>query len=52
MIVTDQLTLEAWRSPETYVLENILEIIKDSFRLDDQSASDLLAQVWPGRSRK
>lgn len=45
----DRQELTTWRASRDYVAENMLEIVKDSFRLEDERAAALLAPLWPGR---
>ncbi len=41
--------LKIWRGADDYVRANIVEIIKDSFHLDDTATEKLLKPLWPGR---
>lgn len=45
----DKLQLKAWRGSQDYVQANIVEIIKDSFHLDDAAIAELLKPLWPNR---
>ena len=47
MILSDQDVVQIWKTSQHYVHNNILEIVQDSFRLDEQAASQLLASLWP-----
>ena len=47
--LVDKQPLTVWREGEDYVRENIFEIIKDSFHLDDTATEELLKPLWPGR---
>ena len=47
MSLLDQETFQAWKSTQHYVRNNILEIVRDSFHLDESSAARLLAPLWP-----
>lgn len=40
--------ISRWRAPVRYVRENMIEIVKDSFKLEDGSAEQMLAPLWPG----
>ena len=54
MILSDQDVIQTWKTSQHYVHNNILEIVRDSFRLDEQAASQLLAPLWPdgGHAKK
>lgn len=49
--LTAKRPLQAWRSSEQYVRGNIIEIVQDSFRLDQHAAEALLQPLWPKRTR-
>jgi len=45
--LTDKQPLQVWRGAEDYVRQNIFEIIKDSFHLDNTATEELLNPLWP-----
>lgn len=45
--VLSQKLLTRWRTADSYARGNMIEIVKDSFRLDDAAAEALLAPHWP-----
>ena len=47
MSLSAQDVVQIWKTSQHYVHNNILEIVRDSFRLDEQAASQLLASLWP-----
>ena len=47
MSLSGQENLQAWKTSQLYVRNNILEIVRDSFHLDESSAAQLLAPLWP-----
>lgn len=47
MRVAGQQILNSWRAPVGYVQGNMLEIVKDSFRLDEAAAASLLEKETP-----
>jgi hypothetical protein len=47
MSLSAQDVVQTWKTSQHYVHNNILEIVRDSFRLDEQAASQLLASLWP-----
>lgn len=42
-------TLKLWQTNGSYVRENIVEIVMDSFHLGGADARELLKPLWPGR---
>ena len=46
-----QENIQAWKVSRSYVRGNILEIVQDSFHLDESAASALLAPLWPDGDR-
>ena len=47
----DKQPLKVWRGGEVYVQANVIEIVKDSFQLDDAATETLLKPLWPSRKR-
>ena len=43
----DKQSVKVWRVSGDYVRKNAVEIIKDSFHLDDAEAEELLKPLWP-----
>jgi len=48
LLLINKQPLQAWRGTEDYVRENIFEIIKNSFHLDNTATEELLKPLWPG----
>ena len=46
-----QENIQVWKASRNYVRDNILEIVQDSFHLDETAASALLAPLWPDNDR-
>jgi len=51
LTLSSQEKVQAWKSSQQYVRNNILEIVQDSFHLDEVTASALLAPLWPVSGR-
>ncbi|MBE0576274.1 MAG: hypothetical protein IH613_10290 [Desulfuromonadales bacterium] len=51
LCLIDKRSLKVWRGSEDYVRANILEIIKDSFHLDDAAIAELLKPLWPSHKK-
>jgi len=45
--LSSQKNIRTWKSSQAYVRNNILEIVQDSFHLDELEASQLLGPFWP-----
>ncbi|MGK2904742.1 MAG: hypothetical protein ACSLFH_00115 [Desulfuromonadales bacterium] len=49
--LVDKQPLKVWRGSEVYVQANIVEIVKDSFHLDDTATEKLLKSLWPSHKK-
>lgn len=47
--LVDKQPVKVWQEADTYVRENMVEIVKDSFQLTASATEELLKPLWPVR---